>query len=200
MYLFAYRLEFLRPRALRYEDRNIWFLLDSPYWNRPHYAWRHAHARIVRECPKNVNSYIVREGHFDQKNMKKTTKIKPSWKNHIIFEENSSISMSSKIFVRIHVVLRKLCPMCPITHVPYCPCALLPMCPIPQGSPSVSVSINQYTIYLCDPLPKVPHWLCATLLMCQKDVKLSKRCQVVKKMSNVKKSKHIDYGGGSQKK
>ena len=33
----------------------------------------------------------------------------------------------------------------------------------------------------------------------QKDVKLSKRCQVVKKMSNVKKSKHLDYGGGSQK-
>ena len=31
----------------------------------------------------------------------------------------------------------------------------------------------------------------------QKDVKLSKRCQVVKKMSNVK---HLDYGGGSQKK
>ena len=40
----------------------------------------------------------------------------------------------------------------------------------------------------------------------QKDVKLSKRCQVVKKMSscqkNVKcqKMKHLDYGGGSQKK
>ena len=33
----------------------------------------------------------------------------------------------------------------------------------------------------------------------QKDVKLSKRCQVVKKMSNVKKIKHLDYGGGSQK-
>ena len=33
----------------------------------------------------------------------------------------------------------------------------------------------------------------------QKYVKLSKRCQVVKKMSNVKKMKHLDYGGGSQK-
>ena len=33
----------------------------------------------------------------------------------------------------------------------------------------------------------------------QKDVKFSKRCQVVKKMSNVKKLKHLDYGGGSQK-
>ena len=29
---------------------------------------------------------------------------------------------------------------------------------------------------------------------------VSKRCQVVKKMSNVKKIKHLDYGGGSEKK
>ena len=41
---------------------------------------------------------------------------------------------------------------------------------------------------------------------CQKDVKLSKRCQVIKKMSSCQKDvkcqkvKHIDYGGGSQKK
>ena len=40
----------------------------------------------------------------------------------------------------------------------------------------------------------------------QKDVKLSKRCQVVKKMSSCQKDvkcqkmKHLDYGGGSQKK
>ena len=40
---------------------------------------------------------------------------------------------------------------------------------------------------------------------CQKDVKLSKRCQVVKKMSSCQKDvkcqivKHLDYGGGSQK-
>ena len=39
----------------------------------------------------------------------------------------------------------------------------------------------------------------------QKDVKLSKRCQVVKKMSSCQKDvkcqkiKHLDYGGGSQK-
>ena len=39
----------------------------------------------------------------------------------------------------------------------------------------------------------------------QKDVKLSKRCQVVKKMSSCQKNvkcqkiKHLDYGGGSQK-
>ena len=37
----------------------------------------------------------------------------------------------------------------------------------------------------------------------QKDVKLSKRCQVVKKMSSCQKKcqkiKHLHYGGGSQK-
>ena len=39
----------------------------------------------------------------------------------------------------------------------------------------------------------------------QKDVKLSKRCQVVKKMSSCQKDvkcqkmKHLDYGGASQK-
>ena len=39
----------------------------------------------------------------------------------------------------------------------------------------------------------------------QKDVKLSKRCQVVKNMSSCQKDvkcqkmKHLDYGGGSQK-
>ena len=114
--------------------------------------------------------------------MKKNTKIKPSWKNHIIFEENPSISMSSKIFVKIHAVLRKL---------PYCPCALLPMCPIPQPIPKVPHLYLQYWLAyhlpMC-PIAHVPHWPCATLLMCQKHVKLSKGCQIVKKMSNVKKS------------
>ena len=41
-------------------------------------------------------------------NIEKSTKIKPSWKNLTMFEENPSISMSSKIFVKIHAVLRKL--------------------------------------------------------------------------------------------
>ena len=108
--------------------------------------------------------------------------------------------MSSKIFVKIHAVLRKL---------PYCPCALLPMCPIahvphapthPQGPPSLSAVLTSI------PFTHVPHCPCATLLMCQKHVKLSKGCQIVKKMSNCQKDvkcqkvKHIDYGGGSQKK
>ena len=167
--------------------------------------------------------------------MEKSTKIKPSCEYHCEFEENPSISMSSKIFVKIHAVLRKL---------PYCPCALLPMCPIahvphPPRSPNSISSINQYTpspmcptahvpycprgpMSICSihqntilpmcpiahvpycpcalpprcltcmcninhPFTDVPHCPCAPLFMCQKDVKLSKRCQIVKKMSNCQK-------------
>ena len=119
--------------------------------------------------------------------MEKSTKIKPSWKNHTIFEENPSISMSSKIFVKIHAVLRKL------PYVPYCPCALLPMCPIPHPQSPLPHPPSQCQI-LTTPLPvcpiaHVPHCSCVKKLSsCQKDVKWSKRCQVVKKMSSVKKS------------
>ena len=74
--------------------------------------------------------------------------------------------MSSKIFVMIHAVLKKLYPMCPIAHVPYCPCAPSPKVPI------CICSINQDTIY---PLP-----------MCR-IAHVSKRCQVVKRMSNCQK-------------
>ena len=133
--------------------------------------------------------------------MEKNTKIKPSWKNHIIFEENPSISMSSKIFVKIHAVLRKLpycpcalLPMCPIAHVPYCPCAPSPKVPhlYLQYQPT-------YTLPMC-PIAHVPYCPCALF------PKVPKRCQVVKKMSSCQKDvkcqkvKHIDYGGGSQKK
>ena len=34
------------------------------------------------------------------------------------------------------------------------------------------------------PIAHVPHWPCATLLMCQKDVKLSKRCQMSKSQTH----------------
>ena len=93
----------------------------------------------------------------------------------------------SKIFVKIHAVLKELCPcdplpMCPITHVPHYPCMTSSMCPIPQGASSVSTKIP---LCPCGPLPMCP---IAHVLKCLKDVKLSKRCQVVKKMSNVKKS------------
>ena len=122
--------------------------------------------------------------------MEKNTKINPSWKNHTIFEENPSISMSSKIFVKIHAVLRKL---------PYCPCALLPMCPIvhpiahvphPLRSPICICSISQDTIYPCAPLPMcpiahVPHCSCVKKMSsCQKDVNLSKRCQMSKSQTH----------------
>ena len=142
--------------------------------------------------------------------------------------------MSSKIFVKIHAVLRKLhmikhmttltmcpmIPMCPILqgapslssvltmipicphydHVPNCPCAPLPMCPIPQGIPSLSLILHMIPLCPYVPLPMCP------VAHIKKDVKLSERCQAVKKMSicqkdvKCQKVKHMDYGGGSQKK
>ena len=72
--------------------------------------------------------------------------------------------------------------MCPIAHVIHCPCAPSPRCPI-----SIC-SISQDT-----PLPMCPI------------AHVSKRCQVIKKMSSCQKQvkcqkvKHMNYGGGSQK-
>ena len=52
-------------------------------------------------------------------------------------------------------------------------------CPIPQGEPSLIFSINHDTH-----LPTFPiAHMSKKMSSCQKDVKLSKRCQVVKKMS-----------------
>ena len=56
------------------------------------------------------------------------------------------------------------------------------MCPIPQGTPSLSLILHMIPLCPCAPLPMCP------VAHIKKDVKLSKRCQVVKKMSNVKKS------------
>ena len=61
--------------------------------------------------------------------------------------------------------------VCPITHVSHCPCVPSPMCPIPQGAPSLSSVLTR--IPIC---PRVPLPICP------------KRCKVVKKMSNLKKS------------
>ena len=110
--------------------------------------------------------------------------------------------MSSKIFVKIHAVLRKLhmikhmttltmCPMAHVPHPPRCPisifsinydthlpklwsCAPLPMCPFPQGTPSL------FNITHDTPLPICPiaHVSCYTY---------QKRCQVVRKMSSCQK-------------
>ena len=103
--------------------------------------------------------------------------------------------MSSKIFEKIHAVLRKL-PYCPCALLPMCPIAhLLPMCPIPQGPPSLSAVLTKI------PFTHVPHCPCAPLSMCpighvphcscvkkmsscQKDVKLSKRCQMSKSQTH----------------
>ena len=83
-------------------------------------------------------------------------------------------------------------------HVPNCPCAPSPMCPIPQGTPSLSLILTMIPLCPCLPLPMCPvaHMskkcqVVKKMSSCQKDVKLSKRCQKVK---------HMDYGGGSQKK
>ena len=73
--------------------------------------------------------------------------------------------------------------MCPIAHVPHWPCAPSPMCPIPQGAPSLSLILTMIPYCPCP----IAH-ISKNMSSCQKDVKLSKKCQVVKKMSNVKKS------------
>ena len=79
--------------------------------------------------------------------------------------------------------------MCPIAHVLHCPCAPSPMCPIPQGTSSLSSILTMIPLCPC-PIAHVSYcpYVQEKMLSCQKDVKLSKRYQVVKKMSNVKKS------------
>ena len=126
---------------------------------------------------------------------------------------DQSISMCSKIFVKIHTVLRKLhmiqhmttLTMCPIpqgpsslssvlTTIPNCPCVPLPMCPITHVSHPPRCLISIFSITM------IPICPCGPLPICQK------RCQVVKKMSSYQKDvkcqkvKYMDYGGGSQKK
>ena len=80
------------------------------------------------------------------------------------------------------VPIAHVCPIvhvCPIAHVPYCP-----MYPIPQGPPYVSAVLTKV------PFTHVPHCPCATLLMCQKDVKLSKRCQMSKTQTQTMEEVH----------
>ena len=114
--------------------------------------------------------------------------------------------MSSKIFVKIHAVLRKLhmikhmttLTMCPISqgapslssvltmipicphydHVPNCPCAPLPMCPIPHGTPSLYLILHMIPLCPCVPLPMCP------VAHIKKDVKLSERCQMSKSQTH----------------
>ena len=77
-------------------------------------------------------------------------------------------------------------PMCPIAHVPHHPCP-----------PSRSNRYWQYSLNT---------WSCTCSPCAHVISQVSKRCQVVKKMSSCQKDvkyqkiKHLDYGGGSQKK
>ena len=85
--------------------------------------------------------------------------------------------------------------MCPIAHVPHHPCA-----PSPKV-PHLSLILTMIPLCPCVLLPMCQKKKSS----CQKDVKLSKRCQAAKKMSSCQKDvkcqkvKHMDYGGGSQK-
>ena len=78
--------------------------------------------------------------------------------------------------------------MCPIAYVPHCPCAPSPMWPIPKGTSSLSSVLTTIPHCPCVPLPMYPIAHVSHCPYVKKDVKLSKRCQVVKKMSNLKKS------------
>ena len=108
--------------------------------------------------------------------------------------------MSSKIFVKIHAVLRKLHMIKHMTTLTMWPITPSPMCPIPQGAPSLSSVLtmipicpnyyhvphpSRYPISIFNithdtPLPICPiaHVSCYTY---------QKRCQVVRKMSSCQK-------------
>ena len=96
----------------------------------------------------------------------------------LYLDRKTSLSMSSKKIVKIHAVLRKLHMIQHMTTLTMWPIVPSPMCPITQGAPSLSSVLTM--IPICPHFPYV-----------KKDVKLSKRCQKVK---------HMNYGGGSQKK
>ena len=89
--------------------------------------------------------------------------------------------MCSKIFIKIHAVLRKLhmimhmttLTMCPITHVPH-----PPRCPI-----SI-FSINHDTHLPTFPICQKRCQVVKKVSSCQKDVKLSKRCQMSKSQTH----------------
>ena len=88
------------------------------------------------------------------------------------------------------LTMKPYCP-CPIAHVSYCPCAPSPMCPIthvpnPQGDPSLSSVLTMIPICPHVPLPtfqKICQFV-KKMSSCQKDVKLSKRCQMSKNQTH----------------
>ena len=82
--------------------------------------------------------------------------------------------MCSKIFIKIHAVLRKLHMIQHMTTLTMCPIAPWPMCPIPQGAPSLPSVLTMIPICPCAHMSK-------KMSSCQK------RCQVVNKMSSCQK-------------
>ena len=94
--------------------------------------------------------------------------------------------MCSKIFIKIHAVLRKLHMIKHMTTLTMWPITPSPMCPIPQGAPSLSSLLTM--IPIC---PHFPLSICQKrcqfvkkMSSCQKDVKLSKRCQMSKSQTH----------------
>ena len=53
--------------------------------------------------------------------------------------------------------------MCPIAHVPHCPCAPLPMWPIPPVSIMPYCPCAPYPLYPIPRTPCGPYWPCTTL-------------------------------------
>ena len=117
--------------------------------------------------------------------------------------------MFSKKFFKIHAVLRKLHMIQHMTTLTMWPSAPWPMGPIPQGTSSLYSIFTTIPLYPCVPLPMcpiahVPHPprcpisicsinhdthlpMCPIAHMswrCQKDVKLSKRCQISKSQTH----------------
>ena len=70
--------------------------------------------------------------------------------------------------------------MCPIAHVAHHPCA-----PSPQGTPPLSLILTMIPLCPCVPLPMCPvAHMSRKMSSCQKDVKLSKRCQMSKSQTH----------------
>ena len=69
--------------------------------------------------------------------------------------------------------LRKLHMIKHMTTLTMCPIVPSPMCPIPKGAPSLSSVLTM--------IPICPHF---PLPICQKDVKMAKRCQMSKSQTH----------------
>ena len=91
--------------------------------------------------------------------------------------------------VSLILTMVPLCP-CPFAHVSCCPCAPLAMCPITHvphwpcaPSPRCLISIFSITHYTHLPTFSIAH-MSKKMSSCQKDVKLSKRCQMSKSQTH----------------